>query len=201
MQDIKVEPIEDLPNEADSDTIRQTITASPVRSNLKLTLKNIEQDMKVEPIKDSPNEAHLDTLTPNHNGMSSSIEFESNTVDHVQLSKYFLVKSIEPDIKVKPNEESPNEKRPNTITRNHSDTSSPFESKIFDYVQHSRCYLFKNIEQDIKVGPKEDFLNKAHPDTINSNRKGRSSTNNLNQTPLIIPNISNVFYSKVLEKI
>ena len=56
-------------------------------------------------------------------------------------------------MKVESKEDSPNEKHPDTITRNHSDMSSPFEfeSKSIDHLQHSGYYLFKNIEQDIKV--------------------------------------------------
>ena len=64
-----------------------------------------------------------------------------------------------------------------TITPNHNGRSSPieFESNTIDYVQHSGCFLFKGIEQDMKVGPKDDLHNNAHPDTITSIRDDKSS--------------------------
>ena len=43
--------------------------------------------------KDLHNETRSNTITPNHNGMPSPIEFETNTIDHVRLSGYFLFKT------------------------------------------------------------------------------------------------------------
>ena len=65
-----------------------------------------------------------------------------------------------------------------TIMSNHSGKSSPieFQSNAIDYVRHSGCFLFKGIEQEMKVGPKDDLHYNAHPDTITSNRNGKSSS-------------------------
>ena len=41
--------------------------------------KSIGQDMKSGQDEDSPNETQSDTITPNHNIISSPIEFEKNT--------------------------------------------------------------------------------------------------------------------------
>ena len=159
--------------------ISETKTIDHVQHSEYFLFKSIEQAMKVWPIEDSHNEAHPDTISPNHNSIASPTGFESNTIDHVQHSGYFLFKSIEPDMKVEPKEDLPNEALPDTIKPNHSAKYSPFESKTIDHVQHSGCFLFKNIERGMKVEPKEDLTNEAHSDTAMSNRNGMSTPNEL----------------------
>ena len=123
------------------------------------------------------NKAHPDTITSNHKGKSSTIRFESITIGHVQHSDCFLFKSIVKDMEIEPKGDLPIEAHSLMMMPNHKCKFSPieFETNTIDQVHHSGCFLSKSIEQDMKVGTKEDKPKEAHPDTITPNHNSMSS--------------------------